>query len=344
MKRPERWRHAATGGPKRIAIVAYDQMQTLDLTGPLEVFAIAARLHREADRNAPRLYESEILAPAAGAITTSSGIRILADRPFTAARAAIDTLIVAGGDMRGVMGNPQLLQWLRRMQPRVRRLASVCTGAFILAEAGLLEGRRATTHWRWAAEMAARYPRVGVEPDALFIRDGNIYTSAGVTAGMDLALALVEEDHGHRLALAVARQMVLFLKRPGGQTQFSSHLEAQSLPRGTLKDLPEWILDNLDADLSVEALAQRMAMSPRNFARVFTRELGVTPAKFVERARIERARRVLEEEGSAPMESVAAACGFGSAERMRRSFQRRLRVVPHDYRKRFERPRQRESA
>jgi transcriptional regulator GlxA family with amidase domain len=324
-------------------MLAYDRAQTLDVTGPLEVFAIAARLHQEANPGAQPFYETEVLAPSARAITMSSRIRIVPDRAFASVRGSIDTLIVAGGDARGLIANTQVLQWLRRMQPRVRRLASVCTGAFALAEAGLLDGRRATTHWRWAEEMSTRYPRVTVDADALFIREGNIYTSAGVTAGMDLALALVEEDLGHRLALSVARHMVLFLKRPGGQTQFSSHLEAQSLPRGVLKDLPEWILENLDGDLSVEALAQRAAMSPRNFARVFTREIGITPAKFVERARIERARRVLEEDAT-PLESVASVCGFGSAERMRRSFQRHLRVVPHDYRKRFERPSQRKRA
>jgi transcriptional regulator GlxA family with amidase domain len=322
---------------KRIAMFAYDRAQTLDVTGPLEVFSIAARLYRETNPDTPPFYETEVLAPAAGSITMSSGIRILPDRTFSNALRPIDTLIVAGGDPRELIGNTSVLRWLRRMQPRVRRLASVCTGAFVLAEAGLLEGRRATTHWHWAAELSARYPGVTVDADALFIREGNIYTSAGVTAGMDLALALVEEDLGHRLTLSVARHMVLFLKRPGGQTQFSSHLEAQSLPRGVLKDMPEWILDHLDADLSIEVLAQRAAMSPRNFARVFARELGVTPAKFVERARIERARRVLEED-TVPMEAIAGACGFGSAERMRRTFQRHLRVVPQDYRKRFERP------
>lgn len=323
--------------PRRVAILTYDLGQSLDVTGPLEVFSIASRLLLEENPGGAPFYETEILAPQAGAVTMGSGLRILADRAYSEAKGPIDTLVIAGGEVRQLAGDAQLLRWLVRMQPKVRRLASVCTGAFLLAEAGLLDGRRATTHWRWAPALSARYPGIDVDPDALFVRDGNIYTSAGVTAGMDLALALVEEDLGHRLALSVARHMVLFLKRPGGQRQFSSHLEAQTLPRGALKDLPEWILDNLDADLSVEALAQRTAMSPRNFARVFTRELGMTPAKFVERARVERARRVLEED-VAPLESVASSCGFGSAERMRRSFQRHLRVVPQDYRKRFERP------
>jgi transcriptional regulator GlxA family with amidase domain len=320
--------------PRRIAIFTYDRGQSLDVTGPLEVFSIANRLLLEGQPDSQRFYDTEILAPRAGTVTMSSGLRLLADRAYFEVRGSIDTLVVAGGDLTEVEGDTRLLRWLARTQPRLRRLASVCSGAFILAEAGLLDGRRATTHWRWAGVMSARYPQTDVDPDALFVRDGNIYTSAGVTAGMDLALALVEEDLGHRLALSVARHMVLFLKRPGGQKQFSSHLQAQSMPRGLLGDLPEWILDHLEADLSVEALAQRVAMSPRNFARVFTRELGTTPAKFVERARVERARRALEED-TAPMESVAGACGFGSSERMRRSFQRHLRVVPQDYRKRF---------
>jgi transcriptional regulator GlxA family with amidase domain len=324
---------------RRVSIFTYDGGQSLDVTGPLEVFSIAGRLLTEEKPGDGPFYETEILAPQAGTVTMSSGLRLLADRAYTEAKGPIDTLVIAGGEVRQLGDDARLLRWLQRMQPRVRRLASVCSGAFILAEAGLLDGRRATTHWRWAPAMSARYPDVDVDPDALFVRDGNIYTSAGVTAGMDLALALVEEDLGHRLALSVARHMVLFLKRPGGQRQFSSQLQAQTQPRGVLKDLPEWILDNLDADLSVEALAQRVAMSPRNFARVFVRELGMTPAKFVERARVERARRVLEED-VAPMESVAGSCGFGSAERMRRSFRRQLRVVPQDYRRRFERPSQ----
>jgi transcriptional regulator GlxA family with amidase domain len=248
----------------------------------------------------------------------------------------VDTLLVAGGDPREILQDASILRWIDRIKPRVRRLGSVCTGAFILAAAGLLAGKRATTHWRWAEALAAQFPDVEVEADALYVRDGDVYTSAGVTAGMDLALAMVEEDLGQRLALEVARGLVLFLKRPGGQSQFSSHLAAQAIARGPLKDLPDWILEHLDENLTIEILAERVAMSPRNFARVFLRETGVTPAKFVERARVERARRSLEESRRS-MDEVAGECGFGSAERMRRTFRRHLRVVPHDYRKRFER-------
>jgi transcriptional regulator GlxA family with amidase domain len=302
--------------------------------GPLEVFSTAA--HYAEENGSPAPYTIEIVAPKSGAVRTYAGIAVFAERSYAEVAAGVDTLLVAGGDARAMLEDADVLRWLKRMKRRVRRIGSVCTGAFILGAAGLLSGKRATTHWRWADAMAAQFPDVQVEADALYVRDGDVYTSAGVTAGMDLALALVEEDLGQRLALEVARGLVLFLKRPGGQSQFSSHLAAQAIPRGPLKDLPDWILDHLDENLTVECLAERAAMSPRNFARVFLRETGVTPAKFVERARVERARRSLEESRRS-MDEVAGECGFGSAERMRRTFRRHLRVVPHDYRKRFER-------
>jgi len=320
---------------RRIAILTYPGGQTLDVVGPLEVFAGASRLHALEHSEALPPYAVEVLASAPGPVTMGSGLRLIADRAFATLRGRIDTLIIAGGDARRAVADPELLAWVRGMRPRVRRLAAVCTGAFVLAEAGLLDGRRATTHWAAAAALARRYPRVTVEVDAIFVRDGSVHTSAGVTAGMDLALALVEEDLGHRTALTVARHLVLFLKRPGGQSQFSMHLEAQAAPRGLLGDLCEWILGHLDGDLSVEALAARAAMSPRNFARVFAREMRTTPAKFVERARVEQARRNLEDT-MLPLKTLADRNGFGNAERMRRTFQRHLGTVPHDYRRRFE--------
>ncbi len=329
--RPERRRRPAL---RRVAILTYPGGQTLDVTGPYEVFATANRVLGARAHGAAPAYTLEILAMKAGPVPMQSGLRLIADRGYGSLRGALDTLIVAGGDARRAAADRRLLGWLTRVQPRVRRLASVCTGAFILAAAGILDGRRATTHWAWTDLLARQHPLVSVDADALFVRDGGVYTSAGVTAGMDLALALVEEDLGRTVALHVARQLVLFLKRPGGQSQFSTHLAAQMVPQGPLRDLPEWILGNLDADLSVEALAAHAAMSPRHLARVFTRSTGSTPAKFVERARVERARRVLED-SELPIEAVAVDCGFGSAERMRRTFQRHLRVVPHDYRKRF---------
>ena len=265
-----------------------------------------------------------------------SGIGLLADRAYGSVRDGLDTLLVAGGSARAVIGaaRPDLLAWLRRMAPRVRRIGSVCTGAFLLAEAGLLDGRRATTHWNGTDRLARDYPSVKVDPDAIWVRDGNVFTSAGVTAGIDLALALVEEDLGRPLALAVARRMVVFLKRPGGQSQFSTHLAAQTRAEGPLAELPEWIAEHLDGDLTVATLSAHVAMSPRNFARVFRGEFGVTPAKYVETTRIEQARHRLEE-GRLSLDEVAGACGFGSSERMRRTFERHLRVVPRDYRRRF---------
>jgi len=320
--------------PRRVAILVFDGVQSLDVIGPLEVFTAASQQLRE---RAPRArgYAVELVAPRAGIVTTGSGVRLDVARPYRAAR-GIDTLVIAGGDVRAVMRQQALLRWLVATSRRVRRLASVCTGAFVLAEAGLLTGRCATTHWRAAERLARRYPRVAVESDAIFVRDGRVYTSAGVTAGIDLALALVEEDLGHAAALDVARHLVVFLKRPGGQSQFSSHLAAQTVAPGPLGDLPEWIVANLGADLSVERLAARAAMSPRNFARVFQRETGATPAKFVERARLDAARRGLED-GGLSLEQVADRCGFASAEQMRRAFQRHLHIVPIDYRRRFHR-------
>lgn len=319
-----------------MAVVTYEGAQTLDVVGPIEVFAAATRYLRERQPDRSPAYSVEILADRAGPVRMGSGIGLVAERSYRSVRGGIDTLIVSGGSARTASADETLLRWLRRMEPKVHRLASVCTGAFILAAAGLLNGRRATTHWLSAGALRRDYPDITVEPDAIFVREGHIYTSAGVTSGMDLALALVEEDFGRDVALMVARLLVLFLKRPGGQSQFSSQLAVQMLPSGPLKALPEWILEHLGEDLSVERLASQVAMSPRNFARVFLKETGATPAKFVERSRIERARRVLED-STVSIETVAVLCGFGSAERMRRTFQRHLGVVPQEYRRRFER-------
>jgi transcriptional regulator GlxA family with amidase domain len=294
----------------------------------------SAATERALDAGVPRPYTVTVVAPRAGRVRMRSGLSLVADAAWRDVRGPIDTLVVAGGDCRSLMDDRALLAWIRRAARHARRTTSVCTGAFLLAEAGLLDGRRATTHWGWTDELRRRYPAINVDPDALFVSDGAIHTSAGVTAGMDLALALVEADLGRAMALDVARGLVLFLKRPGGQSQFSAHLAAQRAGRGPLGDVPEWIVQHLEADLSVEALAARAGMSPRNFARVFVRELGVTPAKFVERARVELARRALED-GELPLASVAATAGFGTLERMRRTFHRHLRVVPQAYRNRF---------
>jgi len=324
--------------PRHIALVAFPDVQVLDVTGPLEVFARTARWLIEQGRRDTPAYTTELLASERGTIRASSGLGLVVDRALRDVRGRIDTLLVAGGiGTRGAIRDQALLRWLRRMAPRVRRLGSVCTGAFVLAEAGLLDGRRVTTHWRSCQALARRYPHVRVDPDPIFVRDGNVYTSAGVTAGMDLALGLVEADHGHEVALQVARELVLFLRRPGGQSQFSAQLAVQAADREPLRELQAWIADHLDRDLAVPALAERAAMSPRNFARVFTCEVGVTPARFVEQARVEAARRRLEE-STHGVDAIAADCGFGSAESMRRAFLRRLRVSPSAYRHRFTSP------
>jgi transcriptional regulator GlxA family with amidase domain len=327
---------AGGAGPARhVALVAFPDVQTLDVVGPLEVFASAARWLTACGRRRDDAYTVEILARAPGAVVTSSGVRLGVDRSLARARRGIDTLLVAGGvGVAAALRDRALLAWLKTSAPRVRRLGAVCSGTFLLAEAGLLDGRRATTHWRACDELARRYPRVTVEPDPIFVRDGRIYTSAGVTAGMDLALALVEEDHGRTVALHVARELVLFLRRPGGQSQFSAQLAAQAAEREPLKELQAWIAEHPGADLAVAALAGRVAMSPRNFARVFAHEVGLTPARYVEQVRVEAARRRLEESG-AGVDAVAADCGFGSAESMRRAFLRTVRVTPSAYRSRF---------
>jgi transcriptional regulator GlxA family with amidase domain len=258
-----------------------------------------------------------------------------AHKTFRQIRGKIDTLLVAGGDaIEQNKIKTDAVRWLKQIAKRVRRVGSVCTGAMLLARAGLLDGRRATTHWNWCETLVRRAPRATVDPDPIFVRDENVYTSAGVTAGMDLALALVEEDHGSKLALQVARNLVLYLRRPGGQSQFSAALSLQATDRKPLGELEAWVLDNLNKVLIVPVLAQRLAMSPRNFARVFAREMKTTPAKFVERLRVEAARRRLEESQNS-METIASECGFGNVNSMRNVFQRTLRIPPGQYRRHF---------
>jgi transcriptional regulator GlxA family with amidase domain len=314
---------AHAGDVRRVVIVAFPAVQSLDVAGPVEVFAAAGG------------YRVDVVAPAAGLVRASSGLGLWADAALVDVRTPVDTLVVAGGEgTPAVMADQSALAAVRRLAPRCRRVASVCSGAFVLAAAGLLDGRRATTHWGWCDALAEAYPAVTVEPDRIFVRDGEVWTSAGVTAGIDLALAMVEDDLGRDVALAVARRLVVFLKRPGGQSQFSAQLAGQLAEREPLGELQGWIADHLDADLSVEGLAAQVAMSVRNFSRTFTREVGVTPARFVERARVEGARRLLEE-STASVDAIAGRCGFGTAETMRRAFLRSLHVTPTDYRRRF---------
>lgn len=315
---------------RRVVIFTFPGGQSLDVTGPLEVFAAAV------GPGGTHPYEIEVVAPTAGPVRMGSGLELLAGA-LGEVRGPVDTFVVAGGDRDGITAaatDPSVLFDVRRIAKASRRVASVCSGAFVLAAAGLLDGRRATTHWSACADLARLYPTIQVDPDPIYVRDGRISTSAGVTAGIDLALALVEEDCGHDCAMAVARRLVVFLKRPGGQAQFSAALEAQTADRHDLLDLQAWILDHLAEDLSVARLADEAAMSPRHFARRFRAAVGTTPARFVERARLEAVRRRLEE-SDLGVDGIARECGFGSAETMRRSFLRAFRVAPTEYRRRF---------
>lgn len=310
-----------------IAMLAYPGMELLDAVGPLEAFSNAALLGGVG-------YRVEVLAEHPGLLRASSGLALVAERGLADA-GPIDTLLVAGGSgVAAACERGPLVHWLAAMAPQVPRIGSICSGAMLLAEAGLLDGRRATTHWNWTARLAKRYPAVRVESDPLFIEDGGVWTSAGVTAGIDLALAMIEQDHGRALALRTAQELVMFLKRPGGQSQFSAELEAQRAGEAGVQAVLQWALAHPEADLSVEVLAGRACISPRHFARVFRRETGMSPGEFVERARLQRAQRELQQPG-ASIEAVAGRCGFKSGDVMRRVFLRRLGVSPGEWRQRF---------
>ncbi len=321
---------------RRIIFIAAPGVEILDLVGPLQVFARASEMHSRANPGSTPIYSVEVVTVSSGrTLVANCGLRITAHGTFREVRGKIDTLLVAGGDaIERNEVNPEAVHWLKKVSGGIRRVGSVCTGAMLLAQAGLLDGRRATTHWNWCQTLIKRAPRTEVDPNPIFIRDENVYTSAGVTAGMDLALALVEEDQGSHLALQVARNLVLYLRRPGGQSQFSTALSLQATDRKPLRELEAWVLDNLHRPLTVPVLARHVAMSPRNFARVFTNEMKTTPAKFVERLRIEAARRRLEESQNS-METIAAECGFGNVNSMRNVFQRALKTTPGLYRRHF---------
>lgn len=317
----------------RVAILAFPRVQLLDVVGPADVFAEASR-----QLGKPRAYQTQVIATVPGVLHGSSGLRLGVDATVAEHRSAIDTLLVAGSPhIDEIAKDTQLHEWLRRQSRSVRRFGSVCSGAFVLAAAGLLEGKRVVTHWNSVDRLAAQYPNTHVEPDAIFVKDGKLFTSAGVTAGMDLALAMVEEDHGRELALRVARELVMFLKRPGGQSQFSAHLAAQTAQRSGVREIQDHVVANLRADLSVPALAARAGMSERNFARVFRSEAGCTPAEFVENARIDAARRLAEDSGM-PVKRLADQVGYANVDGFRRAFTRRVGVSLTQYRERFARP------
>jgi transcriptional regulator GlxA family with amidase domain len=314
-------------------MLGFAQAQVLDITGPLEVFSRTARWLAEHRGARVPAYATELVAARAGPLAMSNGLQLVASRRYADVSDA-DTLLVGGGiGWETAAKDRALLDWLASQARRVDRLGSICNGAMLLAAAGLLEGRAATTHWAYLERLATLAPNVQVDRDALYVRSGNIYTSAGVTAGMDLALALVEQDHGKAVALAVAQELVLFLKRPGGQSQFSRHLEAQKRD-DLFGELELWMLENPRGDLSVEGLARRMSMSPRHFARQFRARLGASPGAYVRRLRVEQARRRIEE-GAARLKQVARDCGFADEQSMRRSFQEHVGVTPAEYRARF---------
>ncbi|MEU6477266.1 GlxA family transcriptional regulator [Streptomyces sp. NPDC047017] len=310
---------------RTVLVVLFDGVQSLDVTGPLEVFA-------GADKHTPGTYRVRTASLDGAPVRASSGLTLVPDASLDAAPAP-HTLIVPGGEGTR-RPDPRLVDWVRRHGPRAARLVSVCTGAMLLAEAGLLDGRRATTHWAYCATLARDHPAIRVESDPIFVRDGTVSTSAGVTAGIDLALALVEEDVGRDTALTVARHLVVFLRRPGNQAQFSAQLTAQTAHRDPLRDVQQWITEHPAADLSVDALAARAALSPRHFARAFQAETGMTPGRYVDRVRLEHARRLLEDTADS-VEGVSRISGYGTPEAMRRAFLRTLGASPAEYRRRF---------
>ncbi len=312
----------------RIVIATFDAAQILDVTGPLEVFSTASRYLERAD------YSSDVVSVAGGSVTASCGLEF-ASSSIREVIGPIDTLLVAGGiGMERASADEELLRQVRRLARQARRVASVCSGAFVLAAAGLLEGRRATTHWDSCGRLNDEYGAITVDTDAIYVRDGNVWTSAGVTAGIDLALALVADDHGHSAAATVARRLVVYLQRSGGQAQFSNLLAAQSAETAPVSDLLSWLLDHLTEDLSVSALARQVNLSERQFSRVFKAEVGTTAADHVEAIRLETACRLLETTNRT-IEQVAKACGFGTPETMNRVFRRRLNTTPTEHRQHF---------
>ena len=315
--------------PKSIHVLAFANVQLLDVTGPLQVFASANDIARQQGLPAP--YVPTVIASGGGAVTSSAGLALLAEM---LPKQPSDTLIIAGGwGVYAAAQDQTLVAWVREHAASCRRVSSVCTGAFLLAASGWLDGRRVVTHWTRCEQLARQHPQLRVEPNPIFIHDGSVWTSAGVTAGIDLALAMVEEDLGRSMALEVARQLVVFLKRPGGQSQFSVTLSLQH-EGNRFDDLHAWIAEHLTLDLGVPALAEQAGMSERSFVRHYRADTGQTPARAIELIRVETARRLLSDTGI-PIKRVAVQCGFGSEETLRRSFLRAMGVTPQAYRERF---------
>jgi transcriptional regulator GlxA family with amidase domain len=309
---------------RKVVIVGPPPVQVLDVTGPLEVFS-----------NAPD-YKIQLANPGhERTLRTNRGIVLGDATPMADVRGPIDTLVIAGGPgAESGSYDPNFIAWIVKAAGQSRRLASICTGAFVLAEAGLLNGKQAVTHWSFCDRLAREYPKVVVRPEPIYLRDGSIYTSAGITAGIDLSLALVEEDYGHETALKIARFLVMFLVRPGGQAQYSHMLSHQAMTSQPLRELQVWMLQHLRDDLTVESLAERIGVSARHFTRVCLRETGMNPGQFVDRMRVEAAQQIIDS-SSHGLKEIADSCGFKSADAMRRTFLRVLGVTAAEYASRF---------
>jgi transcriptional regulator GlxA family with amidase domain len=317
---------------RRIAMVVFPGVTLLDISGPAQVFAEL----REIDPPTGS-YALCYLSSAGGSVSTDVGMMIDTDPVSSIRPHQVDTLVIPGGPgIWALRQDASLMSWVSRVLPRARRVASVCLGAFVLAWTGALDGKRAATHWRYCPRLQDSFPEIRVEPDAIFVKDGRVWSSAGVSAGIDLALAMIEEDFGHTVALDIARRLVVFLKRPGGQSQFSTILAAQASDvEGRFSALHAWIVENIASDLKVERLAEIAGMTPRTFARTYLSRTGMTPASGVEALRVETARLLLESRQDGGVVEVAERAGFGDDERMRRAFIRHLGVSPSEYRKRF---------
>jgi transcriptional regulator GlxA family with amidase domain len=321
-----------------VVVLAFEGVQLLDVAGPVQTFASANEIAKNTS-GAP--YRLIVASRRGGTLVTSAGLPLLSQSLASAPpNTPIDTLILPGGPgVHAALKDGRTVDWVRRQLSSARRIASVCTGAFLLAETGILAGRRATTHWKSCGRLQQLYPDVLVDPDPIYVHDGCIWTSAGVTAGIDLSLALIEENLGRKLAMQVARHLVVFLHRPGGQSQFSTPLEAQAVAAdgngpNHFAPLHGWIAENLTGDTRVERLAEQAGMSPRTFARIYAAKMGITPARMVEKIRIEAVRRILEE-SDMPIKRIASECGFGQEDRLRRAFARQVGTTPADYRQRF---------
>jgi transcriptional regulator GlxA family with amidase domain len=318
--------------PKHVAIIGYEDMMSLDLTGPLEAFA-SAHIKNAKGTYEP-CYKVTIAALGAKSFCSESGLRMTAACSLSSLR-RVDTLIIPGGRaMRDAVISAKLSGWIQQSSRDIRRIATVCTGIYGLAPTGLLNGCRVTTHWMFCRDLATRYPKIKVEADALYIRQGKFYTSAGVTAGIDLSLALIEEDFGPQVALAVARELVVYLKRPGGQEQYSEPLKFQAQASSRFADLAPWMVAHLERDLSVERLAEQVCLCPRQFSRRFKQEFNSAPAAFVQRLRLDEARKRLSEAESS-VEAVARSVGFQDTDSFRRAFVKRFGVAPSIFRGRF---------